>query len=76
MLRKFKKTKNQNVEYICPNCKAKELIPLSVVREFDLLDSIGVDNSCPPRFKCLNCGDNMVPVYYKSVHGFVHEYKF
>lgn len=75
MLKKFKKNLQADVEYICPNCKTKEFIPLNVVKEFDLLDSNGVDNSYPPRFKCLNCGDNMVPIYYKSIHGFVHEYK-
>lgn len=75
VLRKFKKNIIKNVEYICPNCKTKELIPLDVVRSFDLLDSDGVDNSYPPRFKCLNCEDDMVPIYYKSIHGIIHEYK-
>lgn len=59
----------------CPNCKTKEFIPLDIVQKFDLLDSDGVDNSYPPRFQCLNCGDNMVPIYYKSIHGIIHEYK-
>lgn len=75
MIRKFKKNINKNVEYICPSCKTKELIPLDVVRNFDLLDSYRVDNSYPPCFKCLNCWDNMVPIYYKSIHGIIHEYK-
>ena len=75
MLRKFKKNTKKHVEYICPNCKTKELIPLDIVKNFDLLDSYGVDNSYPPRFQCLNCGDNMVTIYYKSIHGIIHEYK-
>ena len=73
MLRKMKK--NAKVEYICPTCLTKEFIPLKVVKHFDMIDSIGVDNSYPPRFSCNNCNDDMVPIYYKSPHGFIHEYK-
>ena len=75
MLKKVKKKISSGVEYICPNCKTKEIIPKDVVDYFDEMDSIGVDNSYPPMFKCINCNNDMVPVFYKSIHGFIHEYK-
>ena len=73
MLRKIKK--KAKVEYICPSCKTRELIPMNVVKHFDMIDSDGVDNSYPPRFSCTKCNDDMVPIFYKSIHGFIHEYK-
>lgn len=75
VLRKLKKDMKQEVQYICPNCKGREFIPLDIVKKFDLLDSDGKDNSYPPRFKCLQCNTDMVPIYYKSIHGFIHRYK-
>lgn len=63
------------IEYICPKCKIKENIPTEVVEMLDKADSFGVDTNYPPRFKCQNCPGKMVPIYYISVHGKIHEYK-
>ena len=41
----------------------------------DTSDSIGVDTNYPPRFDCEKCPGKMVPFYYVSVHGKIHEYK-
>ena len=62
-------------EYICPKCKTKENIPTEVVERLDKADSFGVDTSYPPRFECQKCPGKMVPIYYISVHGKIHEYK-
>ena len=67
--------KSKQIEFICEKCKIHEFIPKDVVEYFDDFDSDGVDNSYPPRFECKNCDGLMVPIYYKSVHGFIHEYK-
>lgn len=63
------------IEYICPKCKTKENIPTEVVEMLDEADSFGVDTSYPPRFECQKCPGKMVPIYYISVHGKIHEYK-
>lgn len=34
----------------------------------------GGDPMDPPRFSCERCGNEMVPVYYKSVHGIIYDY--
>jgi hypothetical protein len=48
-----------------------EEIPLSVVRDFDLMDD--GDPTTPPMFSSEKCGGQMYPKYYKGVHGI--EYK-
>lgn len=63
------------IEYICPKCKIKENIPTEVVEMLDEADSFGVDINYPPRFECQKCTGKMVPIYYISVHGKIHEYK-
>ena len=63
------------IEYICPKCKTKENIPMEVVETLDEADSFGVDTNYPPRFNCEKCPGKIVPIYYISVHGKIHEYK-
>jgi len=70
--RKFKRT--SKVEFICTSCKIKELIPKDVVEMLDAADQAGVDIHYPPTFSCENCDGVMVPTYYKSINGIVHEY--
>jgi hypothetical protein len=60
------------VEFICRGCKETEGIPREVVEGFDALD--GGDPTDPPRFSCEACGDEMVPVYYESMHGITYDY--
>ncbi len=68
--------KNKNeIEFICPKCKTKELIPTYIVEMLDAADQIGVDTSVPPRFDCQNCNGKMVPIYYIGVKGQIYEYK-
>ena len=62
-----------NVLFRCEGCAAEELISRSVVEEFDYMDD--GDLSVPPRFKCEKCPEQMEPVYYKSVHGIIYEWK-
>lgn len=45
-----------------------EDIPLSVVRNFDMMDD--GDPEVPPQFACEVCGGEMYPEYYKGVHGY------
>ena len=63
------------IEYICPKCKTRENIPTEIVKMLDKADSFSVDTSYPPRFECQKCPGKMVPIYYISVHGKIHEYK-
>ena len=68
--------KNKNeIEFICPKCKTKELIPTYIVEMLDKSDQTLVDTSVPPRFDCQNCNGKMVPIYYIGVKGQVYEYK-
>jgi hypothetical protein len=67
-----KKQKSTSVEFICRGCKQAEEIPREVVEGFDALD--GGDSMDPPRFSCESCGDEMVPVYYESIHGIIYDY--
>lgn len=70
------KQKNKSkIEYICPKCKTKEMIPSEIVEMLDAADQIGVDTSVPPRFDCQKCNGKMVPIYYIGVKGQVYEYK-
>ena len=49
----MKKQKNpKKIEFICPKCKTRELIPSDIVEFLDQSDQIGVDTSYPPRFDC------------------------
>lgn len=70
----MKKNKDE-IEYICPKCKTKELIPTEIVEMLDAADQIGVDTSVPPRFDCSKCNGKMVLIYYIGVKGRVYEYK-
>ena len=68
--------KNKNeIEFICPKCKTKELIPTYIVEMLDKSDQVGVDTSVPPRFDCQKCNGKMVPIHYIGVKGQVYEYK-
>jgi hypothetical protein len=49
-------------------CSQSEDIPLSVVRDFDMMDD--GDPEVPPQFSCETCGGEMYPEYYKGVHGY------
>lgn len=70
------KQKNKNeIEYICPKCKTREMIPTEIVEMLDRADQAGVDTSVPPRFDCEKCNGKMVPIYYIGVKGQVYEYK-
>ena len=71
---KHMKNKNE-IEFICPKCKTKELIPTYIVEMLDKSDQVGVDTSVPPRFDCQKCNGKMVPIYYIGVKGQVYEYK-
>lgn len=72
--RKMDKLKeNTSVLFRCLGCKAEEMIPREVVEELDFFD--GGDLSVPPRFSCEKCPEQMEPVYYKSVHGIIYEWK-
>lgn len=64
-----KRAKN-NINYICTECGIEELIPKSVVMEFDLMD--GGDTSEPPRFTCEKCSGLMYPQNYEGVHGITY----
>lgn len=63
---------NGLVEFICKKCLVTEDIPEKVVRQFDMMDT--GDPMDPPRFSCEQCGGEMVPVYYKSIHGITYDY--
>lgn len=63
------------IEFICPKCKRKEKIPTYIVEMLDASDQGLVDLTYPPRFDCEKCDGKMVPIYYVSVNGRVHEYK-
>lgn len=56
------------VNYICLQCREKEEIPYTVVRDYDLMDD--GDPEVPPQFSCKACGGEMYPEYYKGVHGY------
>ena len=61
---KIVKQKNKSeIEYICPKCKAKEMIPTNIVEMLDAADQIGVDISIPPRFDCQPASANHVINY-------------
>lgn len=67
---------NKNeIEYICPKCKTKEMIPTEIVEMLDKADQIGVDTSIPPRFHCKYCSGKMVPKYYIGVNGKIYKYE-
>lgn len=67
-----KKRSTNAIEFICRTCKEREEIPKEIVKHFDSMD--GGDPMDPPRFSCERCGNEMVPVYYKSVHGIIYDY--
>lgn len=66
---------NKNeIEFICPLCKTKEMIPTEIVEMLDEADQHGVDTDIPPRFNCEKCPGKMVPIYYISVKGKIYKY--
>ncbi|CAM4035326.1 hypothetical protein ALCH109712_17075 [Alkalicoccus chagannorensis] len=71
---KSSKNKQQpgSVEFLCKACFITEDIPKEVVTQFDIMDP--GDPADPPRFGCEQCGGEMVPVYYESIHGITHDH--
>lgn len=70
------KLKNKKeIEFICPLCKTRELIPTEIVEMLDSADQFGVDTNVPPRFDCEKCPGKMVPIYYISVKGKFFKYE-
>lgn len=64
------KIKNpKKIEFICPDCKTTEKIPLEVVRYLDSIDQANVDTNVPPRFDCQRCNGKMIPKFYIGVNG-------
>jgi uncharacterized OB-fold protein len=71
--REEKQHEEKMVLFRCLGCGLEEEIPREVVEDFDAND--GGDLSVPPRFNCTDCDKQMEPVYYKSVHGVIYEWK-
>ena len=71
----MKKKNKDEIEFLCPLCGVKEMIPTDIVEMLDGSDQIDVDISIPPRFDCEQCTGKMEPTYYVSVNGIVFEIK-
>ena len=56
---KPKQVFKEKVNYVCLTCNQAEAIPLSVVRDFDMMDD--GDSEVPPQFTCEACGGEMYP---------------
>lgn len=70
------KLKNKKeIEFICPLCKTRELIPTEIVEMLDGADQLGVDTDVPPKFDCEKCPGKMVPIHYIGVKGKIYKYK-
>lgn len=70
------KLKNKKeIEFICPLCKTKELIPTEIVEMLDGADQLGVDTDVPPKFDCEKYPGKMVPIHYIGVKGKIYKYK-
>jgi len=67
------KKNGKETEFICPLCGVKEKIPTDIVQMLDGSDTVGVDNSVPPRFDCKKCEGKMEPTFYIGVTGIVFE---
>ena len=59
--------KDEEILYICLQCKNKENIPKEVVEYFDEMDLSNLDE--PPCFACEKCGGVMRPKKYNGVYG-------
>lgn len=68
--RELEKRENDSILYICSECSEKEMIPKSVVTQFDIMDD--GDISEPPRFTCEKCNGLMYPQEYEGVHGITY----
>ena len=71
----MKKKNKDEVEFLCPVCSVKEMIPTEIVEMLDAADQVGVDNTVPPRFDCQKCDGKMEPTFYIGVNGIVFEKK-
>ena len=69
-----KKKNNEEIEFVCPLCGVKEMIPTEIVEMLDESDQLG-DTSYPPRFDCEKCEGKMEPTFYIGVTGIVFEKK-
>jgi len=65
----------KEIEFVCPLCGVKEMIPTGIVEMLDGADQVGVDNTVPPRFDCEKCEGKMEPTYYVGVNGKIYERK-
>ncbi len=68
--RDLEKRENDSILFICAECSVEEMIPKSVVRQFDIMDD--GDISEPPRFTCEKCNGLMYPQNYEGVHGITY----
>ena len=57
---------DEEILYICLQCKNKENIPKEVVEYFDEMDQSNIDE--PPCFACEKCGGVMRPQKYNGVY--------
>lgn len=62
------------IEFICPICGDKEMIPTDVVKFCDSADQIA-DTHVPPRFDCTKCNGKMLPKFYIGVNGLTYRYE-
>lgn len=63
----------EGIPYICTKCWSLQGIPVEMVMYLDTAELS--DLRIPPMFNCEKCGNLMEPIFYESVHGYVHEYK-
>jgi hypothetical protein len=57
----------EEILYICLQCKNKENIPKEVVEYFDEIDQSNINE--PPCFACEKCGGVMRPQKYNGIYG-------
>lgn len=57
----------EEILYICLQCKNKENIPKEVVVYFDEIDQSNINE--PPCFACEKCGGIMRPEKYNGIYG-------
>jgi DNA-directed RNA polymerase subunit RPC12/RpoP len=67
----------ETVDYICTKCKKELKVPIEAVHEFEQDNMFeGKSINTPPYVKCPKCNKLcMVPKYYKSMQGYLFEYK-
>ena len=59
--------KQEEILYVCMQCKCQENIPKEVVEYFDAMDQSNIDE--PPCFSCEKCGGIMRPKEYRGCYG-------